>query len=165
MGWFSQGYLRELDYSVSPPKFIGSWWKVGNSSGINPAIDQYEGLLVEGLDPGCSIEILYGPSCSEYFHGCIYYSGSESIANAKRRLLPFKGLPVYKEKHGNQLKSFEPEKLIYLSLGPLVLFYEIRKEWSDEEWELLIDYFNRLDTRFPGHRILELTNDLTPRYW
>lgn len=164
MGWFSQGYLRDLDYSESPPKLIGNRWHVGNSSGVNPAIDQYEGRVVEGLDAGLSIEILYGPSCSEYFHGCIY-SDSGSVTNAKRCLLPFKGFPVYKEKHGSQSKLFAPEKLIYLSLGPLVLFYEIRKEWRDEEWEMLIDYYERLDLEFPDLGIPKHIADLTPKYW
>jgi len=63
--------------------------------------------------------------------------------------LPIKGLPVYEDKHSDKQKKFSPDKIIFIAMDHLVLFYEIRKNWTPDEWKELMDYFCSLEEDFP----------------
>lgn len=58
------------------------------------------------------------------------------------------------------------DQLIFIESPPIVLFYEIRKVWSEEEWADLLDEFEAL---FEGtelkQQVKNLIADWKPRYW
>lgn len=164
MGWDSQGYKRNYDYSISPPKYLYSKWETGNNVCENPEINKYDGIDVDFDDRNYKVEILYGPSSTPFFRGYLF-GLNDTPKEPKRILKKFDKLPVYKTKHGQEVKLFKIDRLIFVELPGILLFYEILKEWSTDEWyELKRDfhYFTNSD------QLPELKNaieQLAPKYW
>ncbi len=165
MGWFAQGFLRKYDYLVSPKNYLKSSWVTGNNTAENPEINKFDDYEINFDDSNWEIEILYGPSQLEFFRG--YLTSKNNLPkDIKSILKKFKNLPVYKSKHGLEKKIFKPEKLILIEYPQIILFYEIRKEWTAPEWAKLLDEFeNMLEKANPNQETKALLMGLKPQYW
>ncbi len=164
MGWFAQGYIREYDYNISPPKYLSSKWVTGNNICENDAINKYDGYEVQFDNINYNLEIFYGPSALPYFRGYLKAISGKAI-EAKRLLSKFNNLPVYKTKHGQEQKKFHVDKLVFVELPEVVLFYEILKEWDETNWSILKNEFHSLIYSERAPKIKAAIDKLEPRYW